>query len=910
MSARSSAFGRFRGRWRVALRYGWRDARRNKGRTALVAVMVVLPVALGSFAATVLWSARDTPESIAQRALGTQMQAHLAYDSPGVEQQPDALGWGGTGEETEPRPREDVEADLAAALPGGDRLVPVVRASTEVHAGGLQLDGEAMQADLSDPALMVSFTLAEGTSPAEGEVALSTTTADQLGVGIGDTVEVAISPMSGAPDIEPTSAQVAGLLDGPQPQRVEVLFPASGPLAAPAELPSSQDTWVQWFVAGDSPVTWDDVLALNEVGAVVTSRDVLLDPPPDEDVPYYGGLPAGGTTSDLVQQWTPFAAVVAVALLEVVLLIGPAFAVGARRSARSLALIAATGGTTRALRAVVLGTGVVIGAASALVGTVIGVVAGVVAVNAASDNVPVVPWLPVLGILLVGVGIAASAAWLPARGASKADVVAVLAGRRGDVAYRRWPAVVGTVLGLGGFAGAVVAAVAGQALLLAAGVVVGELGLVLACGGIVALLGRLARHLPLSWRFALRDAARHRARTAPALAAVLIAVAGASGGLVYSSSQSTFDVRSQTLAAAPGALTVAVSDLAGTTALSDRQVDRIEELVREVVPDAGELHPVTALRDTQGSVTTSSWAVPPPDHEFSSAYGAEVGSIVGPIVDDGALLELLGVPEPEAAREALRDGRAVVLAGDVWDDGTTHLNVSSRDSESEEELENRTVTLPATGVGDPLGPTYTGLPVVPPNLVDESGVGTSVIGVIGMPGTPPSDAELQTLQGALDEEFGAGEWGTCQVCAGVGQPVQDIGAPQWLSTLLIVGSAGVLALAAAWIAAALAATESRPDLATLAAVGAAPTTRKRIVAAQAGTIVVIGSVLGAVSGIALGAAFVLFERYRYDVPDLRWTVEIPWPVLAALVVVLPLLAVAAAWLVTRSRLVLTRRLAG
>ena len=56
------------------------------------------------------------------------------------------------------------------------------------------------------------------------------------------------------------------------------------------------------------------------------------------------------------------------ALLEVVLLAGPAFAVGARRQSRSLALIAANGGTPSQSRRVVLGTAVVIGAVAGIVG--------------------------------------------------------------------------------------------------------------------------------------------------------------------------------------------------------------------------------------------------------------------------------------------------------------------------------------------------------------------------------------------------------------------------------------------------------------------------------------------------------------------------------------------------------------
>lgn len=908
----SDRFARFRGRWRVALRYGWRDARRNKGRTALVAVMVALPVLLGTFAATMLWSERDTPESVAQRELGPRLQAVAEYVGPAVSQDPSASSVSWDGEAARPAPLPEVESALSAALPDRDGLLRVIRTlsgGVDVHANDLQLSGETMQADLSDETLAASFTLSEGDLPADDEIAVSSAMADQLGIAVGDTVTTTFVEIGGSGVPERQSVQVSGLLDGVQPQHVEVLFPGSGPLDPPADLSDGgRNTWVQWFVSGATPVAWDDVLALNQVGVSVVSRDVLFDPPPDEAVPMLAGAP-DTSTEDLVRQWAPFAAVVAVALLEVVLLIGPAFAVGARRSARSLAVVAAGGGTVRALRAVVLGTGVVVGTLSALVGTTLGVAAALVAVSVSSDNVPMIPWLPVLGILLVGVGIATAAAWLPARGASKADVVAVLAGRRGEVAHRRWPAVVGAVLGVGGFAGAIVAGIAGQALLLAAGVVVGEIGLVLACGGIVAGLGRLARHLPLAWRFALRDAARHRGRTAPALAAVLIAVAGAGAGLVYSSSQATYNVRSQTVGAAPGALTVAVSDPTGGPALTDGELETLRSVVHDVVPDTGELHTVSTLREEQGAVSTTVGIEPPPDHRFDSGMSLRPGSFVGPVVDDGDLLELLRVPEPGRAREALAAGRAVVMAGDTWEDGSAHLAVHSWDTSTEEPVEERATVVPATGVGDPLGPSASTLPIVPHELVEEIGVPTAVMGVATMPDTPPTDADLQTVQAALDAEFGADEWGTCRVCAVVGEQVQDYGAPQWLSRLLIVGSAGMLALAAAWIAAALAATESRPDLATLAAVGAAPTTRKRIVAAQAGTIVVIGSVLGAVSGIALGAAFVLFERFRWGTADLRWTVEVPWAVLGGMVVGLPLLAVLAAWLVTRSRLVLTRRVA-
>lgn len=66
------------------------------------------------------------------------------------------------------------------------------------------------------------------------------------------------------------------------------------------------------------------------------------------------------------------------AVLEIVLLAGPAFAVGARRSRRQLGLVGTCGGDRRHVRAVVLSGGLVLGGAGAVVGVVTGLVLTVV----------------------------------------------------------------------------------------------------------------------------------------------------------------------------------------------------------------------------------------------------------------------------------------------------------------------------------------------------------------------------------------------------------------------------------------------------------------------------------------------------------------------------------------------------
>ncbi|QAY64648.1 FtsX-like permease family protein [Xylanimonas allomyrinae] len=644
---RRGAAARFRGRWRVALRFGARDARRNKGRTALVAIMVALPVAVGAFAATTLWSTRDTPERTVAEQLGPRLQASASFFGTEVQQTPDGnSSAGGASAETQVA---SVDAAFRAALPGGARAVAGVDASVVVFAGELQVWQPAVQIDVGDPSVAAAFPLAEGTLPGAGEVALGADIARQLGLEVGDTVGARLNGRVGQVDgpADLGSATLSGILAARQPRSVTVLYPASGPITPPATVGGPTGPTVTspfWFVSGDTPVTWDDVLRLNDAGFVVTSRQVVLDPPPHSAVPYFDGTPPR-SASDLLQTWGLFVAVIAVALLEAVLLVGPAFAVGARRSARSLALVAANGGTARTLRAVVLGTGVVIGVGGALAGTAIGLAGAAVALSSVPGGLRFysVPWPIVLGIAVVGVLLAAAGAWLPARGASKADVVAVLAGRRGETAARRWPAVVGTVLAVAGYAAAVVGGITTQVLLLIGGVIVGEIGLVLACGGIVALLGRMAGRLPLSWRFALRDASRHRSRTSPAIAAVLVATAGASAGLVYSTAQSDHDYRSQAIVAAPGVLLLA--DPSGKALATPADLATVTGIVHDVLPDVGDLRPVTTLAETvDDGVTTSAHLRPPGEGLEFSVSGT---AIMGPIVDDGDLVEAFAIPSPD-----------------------------------------------------------------------------------------------------------------------------------------------------------------------------------------------------------------------------------------------------------------------
>jgi putative ABC transport system permease protein len=117
----------------------------------------------------------------------------------------------------------------------------------------------------------------------------------------------------------------------------------------------------------------------------------------------------------------------------------------------------------------------------------------------------------------------------------------------------------------------------------------------------------------------------------------------------------------------------------------------------------------------------------------------------------------------------------------------------------------------------------------------------------------------------------------------------------------LAGAAALVTLGATAIATALSAADSRPDLVTLGAVGAAPRLRRRFAAGQAATVAMLGTTLGAVAGLIPAWAIVKAHGHM--------PFATPWQTLVLVVVVVPLLAAIASGTLTRSRLPSERRTA-
>jgi putative ABC transport system permease protein len=137
--------------------------------------------------------------------------------------------------------------------------------------------------------------------------------------------------------------------------------------------------------------------------------------------------------------------------------------------------------------------------------------------------------------------------------------------------------------------------------------------------------------------------------------------------------------------------------------------------------------------------------------------------------------------------------------------------------------------------------------------------------------------------------------------------------------LLLLGSiGGVLVLGGTLTATFLALSDARPDFATMGAVGAEPRTRRAVAAAYAGTIGLVGALLGAAVGFVPGIAVTFpLTGSSWAGPSATTTegtplpdhfLDVPWLLVLGLVVVLPLVTATVVGLASRSRLPMVSRL--
>ncbi|MCW2777840.1 MAG: transporter permease, partial [Frankiales bacterium] len=644
------------------------------------------------------------------------------------------------------------------------------------------------------------------------------------------------------------------------------------------------------------------VQQVNALGGVVLSRAVVEDPPPDDQVPDLSGY-TDHTTAALV------GLIVVIAVLEVVLLAGPAFAVGARRQRRALALLAAGGGEPRHVRRVVLAQGLLVGVTAAVVsaGLGVGLAAGAVPVLQRHTAAGFGPFetspRDIALFCLLGAVTAVLAALVPAALAARQPVVAALQGRRVVPGRTGLPTVAGLVLLVVGVLACRASLDKGSAeLWVAFSAVPTVLGAALLAPALLALVGRSAARLPLPLRYAVRDADRQRGRTAPAVAAIAATVAA----VVALGTSSWSDAAENATRYGPtGPVGTAV-----VTQFDPAEVPALTAAAGRALP--GE--PVLVVRGLQAAQGGPDGPQPAvlvcrPDEPaaascngFASQYGYLGGDVL--VGADGlrAVAPLLQPAGLVQARRALAAGSAVVVGAPAGGQVSLRRVLQRFDPRTGQESAQLLASVTTRAV--PLQSRSGTAPVqaVVPDAVAARLGGVGPVSVLV--GDDLSKGQERTLRRALTRL----DTGT-ETQVDRGQDDQGR-----LVLLLLGGVAGFLVLAGTLAASSLALTEARPDLATMGQVGARPRTRRQVAGAYAFVLALVGAVLGCLAGLVPGVAgAVAITRDSYaGAPGGLLTstlptgslhfVRVPWLLLLALVVGLPLLAGAVAALTTRSRL--------
>lgn len=739
---------------------------------------------------------------------------------------------------------------LRERLPGGSTVNALLRATDKLALPGLRVEVGLTSYD-PDGLAHAMLTLREGRMPtAEGEVAVSAEVVRLSGVTIGGQIELA----------ELGSQTIVGLIENPL--RLKDRFVFAGPWLAELAEASGNAEWLVKLPTGTDASVIDLGLPIEVQGEA---------PPGDGTAPAFIVTPRNYAVSSASVVGSATVVLGGLALLDAALVAAAAFAVGIRRRQRELGILAATGAQPRHLAGSVLAEALVLGGLGAVLGIAVGI-AGAFALSPFLDELtgqrnPLIS--PDLYVLVIGAAMgliaALAAAVVPAWGAGRMPVLAALSGRRPPTSSSTRGLVLGVVLVAIGFGltsfGALLrintSDTSTSTLMLFAGAVLGTLGFGACSPWLLGRLERPSARLPVASRIALRDLARARSRNGPIVTALLAAFAA----------------------------TVALSSYQASVEASNRARYQPSLYADQLIiqgPSFAEAGPEAAA--ALGAIASGpmygvgnddrgAWIAPGdtdnPEVPHTTAYLTVV---------DAELAKALGV---EAAWPDLEAGKVVFLSEELFsaDKATVHI-VSKPEFE---DLDR--VVLPASVVATGLFSDELPRALLSEATFEQLGLEP------GRSDAAPSDRYLIRLgHPVTDDDLGK----AASFAAGYpdthtyGSLPSDRGA--YLIRLVMIAGALLFALSVTGIAVALGEAESRPEQRTLLAIGADPRMRRRIAASRAGVIALLGGGLAVPAGL-LPVWGLLASRGAHMV--------VPVPEILAALAVLPLLAIAGTWLLSR-----------
>jgi putative ABC transport system permease protein len=257
-----------------------------------------------------------------------------------------------------------------------------------------------------------------------------------------------------------------------------------------------------------------------------------------------------------------------------------------------------------------------------------------------------------------------------------------------------------------------------------------------------------------------------------------------------------------------------------------------------------------------------------------------LGDVTVAVGDARAVRAIAGHDDAGAAA-ALARGAAVVFWDGLVRDGRLRIHVDTADGSHGSDRE-----LPAYVVrplaGEPLAPA-----LLPTATARAMGLRPVVHDYVVETSRTPTQAQVDRANADV------GDLATAYVEHGY-RP------ERWAYGLVALAiGAAIVTLGATAVTTGLSAAENRPDLATLAAVGAAPRTRRALAGSQAGTVTTLGAVLGVVAGVIPAWAILTANGGMPFV--------LPWPTIGALVVGLPVLTTLATAAASRASVAAERR---
>lgn len=969
--------------WRPAVRMARRDARRHPLRTGFVVVIIALTVGLISFALT-FFPATDflSADDELHLQLGDN-EAVLTYSCAGEVRQAPKYYDGFECDDTQSQPATtkriqdivgpqatviDIPVTEATVSYGGYRSAPVKIAAVNPHVN----PNLYRVVDSSSPT-------AQAIGP--GELIFTTDVPNAPRLALGDTLTLspAHSHSSSKITVDVTGRFISPNIDYKWDFFALINRADFDRLTA---LPTTDAARETHYIIQGAPVSWQMLKELNSLGYLVISREVLNNPPPASEWAEVANPNVGSQPEDSYPYILAAGAGLAVIILTFVVM--PVFTVATQRQTRELAMASVIGADSRQIRTIVLAKAIISTTVGSLLGALIGTGTAAITVIAMARagtiwliDAPRIPWLALLGLIIITITIGILTALFPATTVARQDVIAALNQRAASTSQsigKPWIGVGITAVGLTAFALGASAIIPQLTTPGAVGLIA---GIIILTPQILRPAARATRRWPTAARLAVRDAYRHSSRTAAVLAITTLAITLLSGLTMMAASRVTHAHTDRPTRVGIGIGALAINDVAflhedtsddGATIPSPADqvaptVDHFHELANATLGEpistglisahkierwmpapgiklsldwlANPACPHPYLTEPPASDTSTSSPESPPASALDCPSVSEVswsqsGIFPGDItVMAPDTLAHIGFPGAEDAAEALARGEIVANTDQFTaPDGT--ISIHAIDYPGQQALLEAEV--------NPQGTDITQIPylgghenrwdlskitardtyrapahrvhwqsldyqtVITPEILEKlGGIADPSFVAFWSESRPLTSGDADALKAALTADP---RMKTNQLVSNPQVSTIPTLATVYPPALYVAIALFVTAIT--WIGLILARNEQRHDDATLIAVGAPLSIRRRIAGWSAALIIAISTVGGVLGGLVMAIASE-YAALRSNLGTTTVAITIPWPVLGVEVSLLALITIAGAVISTRPAQQFTRR---